>query len=250
MNARRKNRRILLFFVAFLWVAAGCTAPVAPDIADGQTHLPDTLPGMTDAAADPSSDTKSVPYEVEITRPDLRIYSAAGYDHADTGTLLAPGVHTITEEVADREGFLWGKLGSGYGWIDLTMAAEVPPPIPVTLALASTVETDGTDCHLHIVHDTDYTRYLTFQAYEKLTDIRFSMMDITADGLRPGEELYFLSSLTEDKPLVVGVVFYGDFTTFALSFTDAAGAKHTYRIYESGRNGSVVMQEITGDAEP
>ena len=65
----------------------------------------------------------------------------------------------------------------------------------------------------------------------------------TADGFAAGGDLYTLPALDVQTALVIGVVFYGDLTTYGISFTDAGGAVHQYMLYISGRNGSLVMQK-------
>lgn len=223
------KKRICLLLVLLLTVA-GCTTQTPPPA--NTTKIADT----TETAAAESSLWK-------ITRPDIMTFTGPGYDYTDTGTLLQPGTYAVNEETVDDEGFTWGKLTSGAGWIDLTKATAEAPHIPLTLARTDAVTARGTDCHLHIVDETDYTQWLYLKAYETLTDVCLSFMDFTEEGFRPGKTMYSLDMWTADKPLILGVVFYGDFSTFALTFTDAAGAEHTYMIYESSRNGSVVLQE-------
>ncbi len=227
----------LLLALALGTAAAGCSADDSPTTDPLVTNAPvnGTDTEETTAQDDPAAR--------KITRPDIMIYTGPGYDYADTGTLLEPGIYTLTEETVDDEGFTWGRLKSGAGWIDLTKAAAEAPHIPLTLALTDAETAHGTDCHLYAADETDYTRWLYLEAYETLTDVRLSFMDFTEDGFRPGEARYTLDTWTADKPLILGVVFYGDFTTFGLTFTDAAGTQRTYRIFESGRNGSVMMQE-------
>jgi len=99
-----------------------------------------------------------------------------------------------------------------------------------------------TDCHLYVQEDTEYTQYLLVKPSEQITDIKLSFMDYT-DEAKPGETLYALDKLDEDKPLVLGVVFYGDLTTYVLSFTDANGNERQFMIYESGKDGSIVLQD-------
>ena len=99
------------------------------------------------------------------------------------------------------------------------------------------------DCHLYLREETEYTQYLLIKPYEALTDVKLCFMNLAEDSLQPGETLYTLDKLDADKPLVLGVVFYGDFTTFGLTFTDGEGIERQYIIYTSGRNGSIVLQE-------
>ncbi|MBE6542255.1 MAG: hypothetical protein E7672_07400 [Ruminococcaceae bacterium] len=189
---------------------------------------------------------------VQISRPDIMIYSGPGYDHSNLGKLIDIGEYSITEESVDDEGFRWGKLESGEGWIDLSKAAEEAPHIPVTLEITNkeTVTNSGMDCHLHIVDEADYMHWLLIQPYEQITDISFCFMTLGESRFVPGKELFTLAEANSEKPLVFGVIFYGDFTTFGLSFTDAAGDEHQYIIYTSGRNGSIIMQQYDPYVEP
>ncbi len=180
---------------------------------------------------------------VTIIRPDIMIHSGPGYDYEDMGTLIAMGTHTITEQTVCSDGITWGKLKSGLGWINLDKAAEEAPHIPITLERVKRGAINETECHLYVREEGDYTQYLRIRAYEKLTDVRLTIMDFTDDGFQPGMDLYTLDELSPNKPLVIGVVFYGDFTTFCLSFSDAMGKANEYMIYTSGRNGAVILQK-------
>lgn len=206
---------------------------------DGATDVEPMLD--TDIDSEISLHTQSV----TITRPDMMIYTGPGYDYSDTGTLLAMGSCTITEEETDREGIPWGLLATGEGWIDLQKAAAEAPHIPLTMELDCNEKLAGREYHEHIITESEYLQRLLFRAYEPLTNIRFTMMDITADGIISGEPLYTLEELTPDTALVIGVVFFGDLTTYGLYFTDASGVDQYYMLYTSGRNGSVVMQAYT-----
>lgn len=180
---------------------------------------------------------------VKVTRPDLTIHTGPGYDNEDIGTLLDVGTYTITEQIVCDEGITWGKLKSGLGWIDLNKASDATLHIPITMERIDKELLGDMDCHLYLREETEYTQYLLIKPYEALTDVKLCFMNLAEDSLQPGETLYTLDKLDEDKPLVLGVVFYGDFTTFGLTFTDGEGIERQYIIYTSGRNGSVVLQE-------
>ncbi|MBQ7922463.1 MAG: hypothetical protein IJ325_07795 [Clostridia bacterium] len=180
---------------------------------------------------------------VKVTRPDLTIHTGPGYDNEDIGTLLTVGTYTITEQVVCDEGITWGKLKSGLGWIDLNKASDTTQHIPITMERIDKELLDELDCHLYLREETDYTQYLLIKPYEALTDVKLCFMNFADNGFEPGETLYSLDKLDEDKPLVLGVVFYGDFTTFGFTFTDGEGIERQYMIYTSGRNGSIVLQE-------
>ncbi len=180
---------------------------------------------------------------VKVTRPDLTIHTGPGYDNEDIGTLLDVGTYTITEQIICDEGITWGKLKSGLGWIDLNKASDATQHIPITMERIDKELLGDMDCHLYLREETEYTQYLLIKPYEALTDVKLCFMNLAEDSLQPGETLYTLAKLDEDKPLVLGVVFYGDFATFGLTFTDGEGIERQYIIYTSGRNGSVVLQE-------
>ena len=180
---------------------------------------------------------------LKVTRPDLTIHTGPGYDNEDIGTLLDVGTYTITEQIVCDEGITWGKLKSGLGWIDLNKASDATQHIPITMERIEKELLGEMDCHLYLREETEYTQYLLIKPYEALTDVKLCFMSLAEDSLQPGETLYTLAKLDADKPLVLGVVFYGDFTTFGLTFTDGEGIERQYIIYTSGRNGSVVLQE-------
>ena len=230
---------ILVCLIGWYVQSTGDAKNKQPDM----SNSPDT--GITEPGAEDTSVILPSVNTVEITRPDMMIYTGPGYDYSDTGTLLAMGSCTITEEETDREGIPWGLLATGEGWIDLQKAAAEAPHIPLTMELDCSGKLTGREYHEHIITESEYLQRLLFRAYEPLTNIRFTMMDITADGIISGEPLYTLESLTPDKALVIGVVFFGDLTTYGLFFTDASGVDHYYMLYTSGRNGSVVMQAYT-----
>ncbi len=114
---------------------------------------------------------------------------------------------------------------------------------PITLESITKDDVNETECHVFVKEESEYTQYLLLQPSEELSDISLSLMELTDEGFVPGEKLYTLDKLNSDKPLVVGVVFYGDFTTYGLSFTGAQGNEYNYTIYTSGKDGSVILQK-------
>ncbi len=98
--------------------------------------------------------------------------------------------------------------------------------------------------HEFISDDSEYTTKLVFKANEKLTDVVFSALNYDMNGTYYVEkELYTLPELNPDKPLVAGVVFYGDMTAYGISFKDDNGNEHNYAVLISGKDGSLVMNE-------
>ena len=60
---------------------------------------------------------------VKITVRDLRIRSGPGLSYVSRG-YIAPGKYTIVDE-KEADGYNWGKLKSGAGWIALKYAEAV-----------------------------------------------------------------------------------------------------------------------------
>ncbi|MBQ7399470.1 MAG: hypothetical protein IJW06_03280 [Clostridia bacterium] len=118
---------------------------------------------------------------------------------------------------------------------------------PISLKSITKEEVDETKCHIFIEEESEYTQYLLLMPSEKLSDISLTLMELTDEGLAPGERLHTLDKLDLDKPLIVGVVFYGDFTTYGLSFKSASGNERNYIIYTSGKDGSVILQKYEQD---
>jgi len=243
---------ILLFTVScsdfYLMFSSPSSAAPVTDSSPAVPDIPsDTNPTVPEEPSSSHTEAvRKVPYVLKITRPDLLIYTGASYDHPSTGKLLDKGSYTIVEEAPDGEGNLWGKLKSGVGWIDLTLAAKEAPEILLTLESTSPAEFSKTGVHSYIHEKTEYTRYLQLNAQQTLSDIRFALLDPVTDPLAEGKILYTLEKLTPEKPLVIGVVFWGDLTTYGITCTDSDGTVHRYYIYESGRDGSAVLQEFSG----
>ena len=114
---------------------------------------------------------------------------------------------------------------------------------PITLESITKDNVNETECHVFVKEESEYTQYLLLQPSEELSDISLSLMELTDESFVPGEKLYTLDKLNVDKPLVIGVVFYGDFTTYGLSFNGAQGNECNYIIYTSGKDGSVILQK-------
>ena len=191
------------------------------------------------------AENRSVPYLQKVARPDEMIFSGPSYDEFCVGTVLVKGTFTIVEEVDDGEGHLWGRLKSGAGWIDLThVRSEEIAAWPVSAAFAEDCpvpEGSVTFC----TEDSEYTSWIAFRACEPLTNVALVSLDLAAEAdAIPAEVLAFLPDMSPDAPLLAGVVFYGDMTTYGLSFTDADGVARLFAVSISGRNGMLILEEL------
>ena len=57
-------------------------------------------------------------------------------------------------------------------------------------------------------------------------------------------ELYTLTSLTPERPLVVTMVFYGDTPNNGISYVDANGQVRRFALGQSGMDGSLYLNEF------
>ena len=200
---------------------------------------------LNDVRADEYDDVivAALPYVQQVENADTPVFSGPGYDHFMVQTVHEAGVYTIVEEMPDGEGALWGRLQSGAGWIDLTsVLAWNAAPTPVTAALADD-QLLPADCYRYVAEENDGTVLLLFHAHEALTNVRVESLTPNGVAYMPEQTLYTLPLLTPEKPLVIGVVYYGDMTAYGLSFTDATGTERHFAADMSGRNGMLLLEE-------
>ena len=160
------------------------------------------------------------------------------------GAVGAVGTYTIVEEAEDADGNLWGKLKSGIGWINL-QEANTTSDAPIAAIPAEERLLNGLQYHEYIRDSSEHTVKLLFLPSETLKDVRFTSLQYENGSMAVAEELYSLPELSPDMPLVVGVLFYGDLTTYGISFTDTNGVQRYFSVYISGRNGALEMVEYT-----
>ena len=58
------------------------------------------------------------------------------------------------------------------------------------------------------------------------------------------QELYSLDALTPERPLVVGMTFYGDIPSYGISYVDESGTTRKYAVEISGDSGSLLISEF------
>lgn len=73
--------------------------------------------------ATPTAPTSKFPYKVRVKVTDLYIRKGPGTSYGKNG-FIKPGVYTITAEKS-ANGYTWGKLKSGAGWIALKYTEKV-----------------------------------------------------------------------------------------------------------------------------
>jgi len=181
-------------------------------------------------------------YALRLKAP-VSVFKDAGYDYEIALTIWENGTYTIVEEKEDAEGNVWGKLKSGSGWIDLTKIEEEdanPSPARAGLFDESAKLEDFQEV---VIDDSEFSQKIVLIANETLTDLHITSLLPEIDGYTEDGVLGSVDKVTADKPLVLSVVFSGDFTTFGLDFKGEDGSVKHYAIYISGRNGELVFEE-------
>jgi len=197
---------------------------------------------LTDTPIEAPEDAAVLPYTMELGAW-VDVFSGPSYDFIYEGVVGENGVYTIVDEIWDEEGNLWGCLKSGMGWIDLTYV-RIAEEMPMIAGYADGELLESGEYYEYIADDSEYMEKLAFRANDMLSNVRFAILEYgEGDGYEVAEELYVLPWMYNDDALVTGVVFYGDFTTYGISFEDLQGDEYHYAIYVSGRNGALVIDE-------
>ncbi len=215
-----------------------CAPAVSPDV-DGTSAPPDSQEVSSADSHIDSEPPAQTPDGVTLDAT-VSIFSEPSYDGSYVQIVGQDGTYTITEEATDAEGNRWGKLDSGLGWVDLTALSA--PVAPVTACYAEESLLQNCDCMVYIIEDSEYTVQIAFRATETLRDVQLLSVQPFAES-GEAQMLCAFDTLEAGTALVYGVVFYGDMTAYALSFTDAAGTSRCFEVTVSGRNGALVLRE-------
>lgn len=167
--------------------------------------------------------------------------SPSEMDGVCIGIIGEDGVFTIINEVQDELGNIWGELKSGAGWVNLNYIRYMGEP-PITAYFADVIDQideDQCDC---IVDDSEYMVKIAFRANERLKNVRFTTLQC-GDGYEVEKNHHWIHWMEEDTYFVAGVVFYGDMTTYGISFVDEEGNERYYAVSLSGMNGALVLNE-------
>lgn len=210
-----------------------------PATSEAPTELPTEAP--TEEHTEPATEAADpLPYTLSLYG-FTAIFDEPTYDGCYVQSVGQDGVYTIVEEQGDEEGNLWGKLKSGVGWICLS---ELYADLPLIAGLGDAAVLDAPHYFVN-VDDAEFSQYIVFQPKSTLTDVQLTMLLPDVGGYTEDTLYDTIPELTPDTPLVAQVVFYGDFTTYGLSFLDEAGTHRQFALYISGRNGAPVLQEYT-----
>lgn len=212
------------------------TPPSEPEV----TEAPTSEPAATETPTSSQEEKPADSYTMSL-HGFVSIFDAPSYDGCYVQSVGQDGVYTIVEEQMDSEGNLWGRLKSGVGWVCLT---ELKADLPVVAGLADKNILQKPH-RIVIVDNSQFMEYLVFRPNETITDVRLTSLLPDVGGYTEDCTYDTFPKLTPEEPLVAEVVFYGDFTTYGLSFTDESGTQRHFALYISGRNGAPVLQEYT-----
>ena len=233
-------KRLICILLALCMVLCACTGAPAGTTAPDETTVP-TLPAETTAPTETAPPETTAPafreYTHRIEDPETMIYAGPAFLSGAVALVEEAGVYTIVEEALDADGNTWGRLKSGAGWICLTEPALAP-------IYADYAQESFNAYHAYWSDETDCITAIGFTPGEKLTDVKFGLLDwFETESWQMSEVLYTMDELDPDRAFLAQVVFWGDMTTYGISFTDADGAVRHFAVSISGKDGSLICQE-------
>lgn len=253
------KRLILLLILAMMLTGCNHSSPTEPPETDPVVQIrptdpapstePSTLPA-TESTAPTETEEATVPtessepaetifpsYTVTVSDPEKFYHEGPGFRYPVAGMFGELGIFTIVEECRDSDGNLWGRLKSGAGWVCLTDPAKVP------------VAVDYAPEHFQYDHswhcgETEFVTDIAILPTEEITHVKVTMLN-AIENYRTEEVLWEIEALDGQEAVMVSVVYWGDMTTYGLSFYDANGIQRFYAMYISGKDGSLICSEYT-----
>lgn len=151
--------------------------------------------------------------------------------------LSSGGKFTIVEERTDDYGNRWGRLKSGKGWVILSDPGSTPPSGITVSAAEITLDQVKSNHKFYSVNEGEYTVVICLRINKTVKNLKFSSSNAGAALTQH----FTLSSLSANAPLSVQIELH-DFTEMHLSFEEG-GVRRNFSIYESGRDGSLIVTE-------
>ncbi|MGN1231043.1 MAG: hypothetical protein ACI4TP_04010, partial [Anaerotignum sp.] len=125
--------------------------------------------------------------------------------------------------------------------------AESTAELPVTALFASDADVSEYD---EFIADTDESQEkILFLAKSTVKDFQvlsLSLEDVDENGkvTFSTETLYALEELTPQRPLMVGITFFGTIPNYGISYVDENGAARSFSVGISGMDGSLLLEEF------
>lgn len=226
-------KRIFCIILTLCLLLCACAPAEAPSPSET------TLPAETREPAQTVPPTEPVTgdYTIRIDDPETPIYGGPAFRYGVVAWVEEAGVYTIVEEAADMDGNLWGKLRSGAGWI--CRSETIQAPIFADYAAES--------FNAYHIYWTDWVENITsigFTPTETLKNVEFGLLDwFETESWQMSQVLHTLDEMDPQHPFLAQVIFWGDMTTYGITFDDENGETRCYAISISGKDGSLICQE-------
>ncbi len=171
------------------------------------------------------------------------IYDVPDYDGGQCVAIVGEdGTYSIAGEKLDYCGNVWGKLKSGAGWVDLDYVRTAGNPT-VTAYFADVVDDIDPEWCDYVLEESEHMVRIAFRINDRADNLQFCTLEYEGEAYKVSEDHYWIDWMENGDYFVVGVVFYGDMTTYGLSYEDACGIGHYFALYISGKDGSLVFSE-------
>ena len=229
-----------LLFLIFALCMLLCACAGAPDETTVPPETTAPVAVALPAETEPPVETTEPPfasYTIRVEDPETPVYAGPSFRCGIASLVGEAGTYTIVEESLDMDGNRWGRLKSGAGWLCLTEDPNAP-------ILADYAPEDFNAYHAYWSEDTDYITAIGFTPTQTLTQVRFGLLDwFETESWQMTEVLYTIDEMAPDHAFLAHVAFWGDMTTYGISFTDENGESRHYAISISGKDGSLVCTE-------
>ena len=129
---------------------------------------------------------------------------------------------------------------------DFPVSTENEADAPVSAALPITAAYSTAERQYDHVYETDETEYVTYMdisIHENIKDVSFGLLNWDGADLYMEKTLYTAPIMEEHDVFLAAVVFYGDMTTYGITFTDEAGEERSFTFVVSGMDGSLECLE-------
>jgi len=166
------------------------------------------------------------------------IYRIAWHDNATAEDILALAEDSGWLIIPER--FSVGIAGDEDDPEDVTV---IPSAQPITADYA--VAEKNYD-YVYETAETEYVTYMEILPQEDITDVAFGLLTWDGAALIMDETLYTAPAMKAGETFLAAVVFYGDMTTYGVTFTDAAGETRSFSLMISGMDGSLECLETQG----
>ncbi len=130
-----------------------------------------------------------------------------------------------------------------------TPAPDDEPEAPPARLFAAFLDEEAPPAYYDafVADDGEYSVQVVYSVDTTVTDVRVLSLAMTdyKDGkpVYDETELYRQESLAPDCPLVVTLVFAGDLPNNGLSFVNPAGETQRFSLSQSGKDGSLFLEE-------